>query len=149
MSTRSITSIRSRWDNQDWETNTVVYRHSDGYLDGHGKWLYEFLNGLEVVNGIPGAMPSRYANGPGRLAGQLVAKLEKDGHGPDLHTEDVDMGQEFHYQIDVQYGLDGGTVTIYVFDGPMTAFGAGGEDCTNQVFKGSVAEYGAFLKNAN
>ena len=147
MSTRSITTVRSRWDEGEWKTNAVVYRHHDGYLSGHGEWLHEFLDGLEVVNGIPGNPPPRYANGPGRLAAQLVAKLNEDGHEPDLCPDDGPRGQEFHYQVDVQFGANGGTVSVTVFDGPMTAFGGGGERCTNQVFQGSVAEYGEFLKN--
>lgn len=147
MSTRSITSIRSRWDEGDYRTHAVVYRHRDGYLEGHGRWLHAFLGGLQVVNGIGQDMPKRYANGPGRLASQLVAELQRDGHSPDLIGDVDDVGQEFHYQPDVQYGEDGGMVSVTVFDGPVTFFGLGGEDCTNQIFTGTVAEYGEWLES--
>lgn len=150
MSTRSLTVVRSRWNSKGaFETHANIYRHHDGYLEGHGQWLFDFLNGLVVVNGISGQMPKRYANGPGRLAAQLVAQLHAAGHEPDLNTSDGPCGQEYHYQIDVEFGLDFSRkeypVSVTVFDGPMTAFGAGGNDCTNKIFEGSVEEYGKFL----
>lgn len=146
MSTRSLTVVRSRWEeSEEFEINAVVYRHHDGYLKspGHGQWLFDFLDSLCIVNGIGGKMPAKYANGPGRLAAQLVAKRQADGHDPDLSSVVTSMGQEFQYQIDLTYDTKG--IEVTVFDGPMTAFGMGGEDCTNQIFKGTVGEYGKFL----
>lgn len=147
MSTRSITSIRTQWaDDDEWQTCAVIYRHHDGYLSGHGEWLFNFLDGLVVINGIPANPPERFANGAGRLAGQLVARLQKNGHDPNLMGGTIrDCGQEFHYQVDVGPDL---AVTVEVFEGPMTAFGIGGEDCTDSVFKGTVAEYGAYLSHS-
>ena len=122
MGTRCITVIRSRWGTDgDWSTNATIYRHWDGYLEGHGRWLHDFLKDLHVVNGIDSNMPERYANGPGRLAAMLVSELQADGHDPDLVPHGSIMGQEYHYQIDVTFG-DSGAVAITVFDGPMTAW---------------------------
>ena len=153
MSTRSLTTVRSRWNGEgEFETHANIYRHHDGYLEGHGQWLFDFLNGLVVVNGIGAAseMPARYVNGPGRLAAALVAKLHEDGHEPNLNATSGPCGQEFHYQIDVEFGMSFGRkagfpVRVTVFDGPMTAFGSGCENCTNKIFDGTVDEYGAFL----
>lgn len=149
MGTRCITEIRSRWNEDEFKTHAVVYRHWDGYLEGHGKWLYEFLNSVDVVNGITVGKkyPKKIANGPGRLAAQMVYELQKDGHDPDLHTGNGPCGQEYHYVVDVEYGYDGGSLKVTVYDGPVTAFGEGGEDCTRPLFSGSVEEYGEFLKN--
>lgn len=148
MSTRCITTVRSRWgNNPEWKTHANIYRHHDGYLEGgHGEWLYEFLRDLKVVNGLSGNEPPRFANGPGRLAAMMVAELYRDDHGPDLVPDSGPRGQEYHYQVDIVFGFDGGTITVTVFDGPMTFFGGGGEECTNQIFSGTVAEYGEFLK---
>lgn len=149
MSTRSITTVRSKWTGEkDWETHANIYRHHDGYLEGQGAWLFEFLNGLKIINGIPGNPPPRYANGPGRLAAQLVAALQDDDHSPDLlASENPNAGQEYHYRIDVEFGPNGGTIKVAVFNGPMTFFGSGGEACTNLIFEGTVEEYGQFLKH--
>jgi hypothetical protein len=127
--TRSTTTVRSRWAEKGrWNTHVVIYRHWDGYLDGHGRWLHDFLKG-------------RHANGPGRLAAMLVAELQADGHNPDLLPGNGPCGQGYHYQVDVDMESNGLAVTV--FDGPMTAFGAG--DCVSEIFRGSIAEYGAFL----
>lgn len=147
MGTRSITEVRSRWEGKEnYKTNAVIYRHWDGYLDGHGQDLLNFLNNIHVVNGISSRNPEgRIANGPGRLASMLVNDLFLNGHDPDLIGEVSDMGQEYHYVVDVDFGMDGGTIKVTVYDGPMTAFGFG-EECTNKIFSGSVAEYSDFLK---
>jgi len=153
VSTRSITTVRSKWtdgeENEpyEWEIYATIYVHVDGYLSGVGKWLYDFLNGLVVVNGIrvDGNMPGRYANGPGRMAAHLVTAMQMGGMNPNLVPYESTMGQEYHYQINVVYGRTGGSVSITVFDGPMTLFGDGGDECTNLIFTGSVMEFGMFL----
>lgn len=149
MSTRCLTVVWSRWGyDGDWKTRAVIYRHHDGYLCGHGKWLFQFLDGLEVINGIPENPPPRFANGPGRLAGQLVTELQLAGHDPDLLGEVCACGQEYQYEIFVSFGMYGGTVKVAVYDGPMTAFGAGGDQFKNLIFSGTVKEYGDFLQQA-
>lgn len=148
MGTRSITTVRSRWENGEWETFAHIYRHYDGYLAGQGTLLFEFLNGLEVINGIPQNPSPKYANGPGALAAQLVVCMYQNHAEPQLRPDASPVGQEFHYQIDVNYGMGGGQVSITVFKGPMTAFGLGGEQCTEKIFEGSVPVYGLFLKDS-
>lgn len=144
MSTRSLTTVRSRWATDDpWTSNAVIYRHHDGYLEGHGQWVFGFLKGLTVVNGIGSKTPKRYANGAGRLAAQLVARLQEDKHDPELFGVVTECGQEYLYQIDVDEDL---TIRVTVFDGPMTAFGMGGEECIHKAFTGTVASYGRYLR---
>lgn len=149
MGTRCLTVVRSRQGNDPFEVHAVIYRHWDGYPEGHGKWLLDFLDGMHIVNGIGGGMPAKYARGPGRLAAQLVSKLQQEGHEPGLLPGIASCGQEFQYHVDVtmNWGLNGdaGTIEITVFNGPMTAFGLGGDECTNQIFKGTVSEYAEFL----
>ncbi len=155
MSTRSITTVRSKWTDEtednshEWRTLVDIYVHYDGYLDGMGRWLYKFLDGLHIVNGIKVGdgelMPVRFANGPGRLAAQMITAMSHDSLNPEMAPLGSNMGQEFHYQIDVLYGLQGGEVSLSVYDGPMTFFGYGGEQCTNLIFSGTVSEFGQFL----
>lgn len=145
MVTRSLTVVKSRWEGElEWENNVVIYRHWDGDLGGHGAWLAEFLDDIVVVNGIQiGRAPKRYANGPGRLAAMLVTKLQQDGHNPDLLGKVTACGQEYQYELYVQYGHSGGSIRVIVLDEPMTAFG---KECTNEIFNGTVDEYQTWIE---
>lgn len=151
MATRSIITIRSRWVDEskvnEWEINGTIFLHNNGYLEGVGRWLYDFLDGMVVVNGIAVGepMPERCANGPGRLACQLVTAMQLDYMYPSLAPSKGNYGEEYRYQIDITFGPRGGDIDISVFDGPMTMFGDGGEDCTNLLFSGDVVGYGIFL----
>ena len=148
MSTRSITEIRSSWtpeDDKSWETLATIYRHSDGYLEGHGRWLCDFLSNIKVTNGRVNGSWRKYANGPGELASAIVSAMTEEDLHPSLEPAGAIMGQEYHYQINVAFSIDGGEVSITVFDGPVTFFGSGGEDCTNQIFCGSVQEFSEFI----
>lgn len=144
MGTRCVTVITHNWDGDEVVHDASIYRHWDGYLDGHGQWLADFLEDAVVTNGaIEG---DKNFNGPGRLASGIVAALVADGHDPDLQGQNIICGQEYEYHIHVKYGANGGKLSVRVLDGPMTAFGCGGEDCTNEVFKGTVEEYRDFIK---
>lgn len=148
MGTRCTTVVTQQWDS-DGEASGVehlatIFRHWDGYLDGHGQWLVDFLKDAVVTNGkING---KKNFNGPGRLASGIVAALVEDGHDPDLMSEGTVCGQEYEYHVHVKYGDKGGELSVKVLDGPMTAFGMGGEKCTNIAFKGTVEEFTAYIK---
>lgn len=147
MGTRCTTVVTSQWGDDAAEHSATIFRHWDGYLDGHGQWLADFLSDAVVTNGkIPG---EKNFNGPGRLASGIVAALVADGHDPDLMPQGTICGQEYSYHIHVKYGDKGGEIGVRVLNGPMTMFGGGGEDCTNEAFKGTVEEFGAFIKSAN
>lgn len=154
MATRSITTVRSQWvedgavPTDKWEMCVTIYVHSNGFLEGVGQWLYQFLNGMVVVNGIGNDMPARYANGPGRMAAQIIVAMHSYGMGPSCIPHGSVVGQEYHYQIDVLYGPKGGSTALTVFAGPMTAFGYGGEHCTHRIFQGSVEAFGNFLEDS-
>jgi hypothetical protein len=72
MGTRSLTRINIA--NGDRIIN--LYRQFDGYPSGHGKELFEFLNGFEIVNGYSGNEGPKAANGAGCLAAQLVTHFK-------------------------------------------------------------------------
>jgi hypothetical protein len=56
----------------------VMYRHMDGYLTGHGKELLDFLEGLEIVNGLSLANKGKIANTVFDLAAQMVHHFKED-----------------------------------------------------------------------
>lgn len=147
MGTRSLTVVKSKWNADDeWATNATIYRHWDGHPESHGKDIAMFLDGLHLVNGIGQKMPERYANGVGRLAAQLVCFLQEGGHDPDLMSSGAVCGQEYEYHL--LCNSQKLTIEMAVYDGPMTFFGGGGENCTNEVFRGTVAEYAEWIEAA-
>lgn len=152
MGTRSLTIVRSQWEKGDdgienpIEHHGTIYVHWDGYLSGHGRWLADWLDGVVVTNGELGE--AKHYNGPGRLCTGMISDMHVDGKNPDLVKEGSICGQEYEYEIFVDYGMGGGTITVIVRDGPVTFFGMGGEDCANEVFRGSVEEYRQFISDA-
>ena len=103
MGTRSLTRIIPRQEGLSFnEGHTLqelshvnMYRHLDGYPEGHGLELAEFLKDVEIIRGVPLVNKTRYmANGSGCLAAQMV-KHFKDGVGDIyLHPHDKDSGWE-------------------------------------------------------
>ena len=99
MGTRSLTYIKDQYEEND---NNIIcmYRQYDGYLDGHGKELAEFLQHFTVVNGYNSATPDRSANGMSCLAAQLVAHFKNGIGNIYLYpTSTKDIGEEFIYTI--------------------------------------------------
>jgi len=80
MGTRCITRVYEKWDKDVLpRLLCTMYRQMDGYPDGHGIELKEFLDGYKLVNGISGdaAEYKKIANGAGCLAAQLVAHFKQ------------------------------------------------------------------------
>jgi hypothetical protein len=77
MSTRSNTVVY-----EDDEIILNMYRQCDGYLEGHGKELAEFLAPIRLINGIGlDSDNTDKANGMGCLAAQIVAHFKKKAGG--------------------------------------------------------------------
>ena len=82
MGTRSLTFV---YDHDEAILN--LYRQFDGYPEGHGAELAEFLNGIDAVtNGIRLGETRRTANGMGCLAAQLVAHFKTEVGGFYIHS---------------------------------------------------------------
>lgn len=93
MGTRSLTVML---DTEGKEI-AVLYRQFDGYPEGHGKDLAEFLSGFKVVNGITEFVP-KVANGGNCLAAQVVAHFKKEVGGFYLYPYGTrDVGEEYIY----------------------------------------------------
>ena len=107
MGTRSLTRVietyRDDKKNKQVKTKLVnMYRQYDGYPDGHGMELADFLNGGKVVNGI--GTDKNVFNGAGCLAAQMIAHF-KDGAGG-IYIQPItanNCGQEYEYEVVVNF----------------------------------------------
>lgn len=103
MGTRSLTYVyNSDYVPGKFEDALVcMYRQFDGYPEGHGSELAEFLSGREVVNGIGSNTPRKASNGMGCLAASLVGYFKTDIGGIYLHTpvQNQDSWQDYEYHV--------------------------------------------------
>ena len=109
MGTRSLTRFV-----EDGKEFCLVYRQMDGYPDGHGLDLANFLNDITLVNGISCNEKRKIANGMGCLAAQCIAHL-KDGPGS-IYVYPInsrDCGEEYIYTIEEMVQ---GKITLTCFD---------------------------------
>lgn len=106
MGTRSITVVKDENGNKIIE----MYNQYDGYPEGFGKELKNFINSGKLVNGLPIGNKERLFNGIACFAAQLVAEF-KDGAGNIyLHSPTTDYKNkkryynyywaEYYYEID-------------------------------------------------
>ena len=125
MGTRSLTVLNNEMDNEEI---VVLYRQYDGYPEGHGIDLLNFLNNMEIVNGISNKEKRRIANGMGCLSAQVVAYFKEAPGDFYLHSAGTrDIGEEFIYtlyyteelKIKVQDTYSGGND---LFDGNIKAY---------------------------
>jgi hypothetical protein len=84
MGTRSLTTFIDTYEKKDGKQGktkiVTMYRQFDGYPDGHGMELADFLNKGKMVNGIGLDETELVYNGMGCLAAQAIAHF-KDGPG--------------------------------------------------------------------
>ncbi len=77
-----------------------LYRQFDGYPSGHGAELADFLNKIEVGNGILGKPEmGEFANGMGCLAAQLIAHFKKSVGGFYIHAITDSGGVDYEYHV--------------------------------------------------
>lgn len=126
MGTRSLTYV---YESYQAEHTPVVcmYRQYDGYMEGHGLELAEFLTPYTVVNGLGVDTDGKIANGMGCLAAQLVAHFKTEAgqfylHAPVLN-QDACQDYEYHVFNDkvVVYNVGSNNDNV-VFDGTWAQF---------------------------
>jgi len=110
MGTRSLTIVR----NESGTDILTLYRQMDGYPEGHGLELVDFLLPFRITNGISSYEDKNVANGAGCLAAQIVARLKR-GYPKTKHTPartsvgnfylepagTKDVGEEYVYIVSV------------------------------------------------
>ena len=117
MGTRSLTRVFRKWEDdfgdKRREPFTTMYRQMDGYLEGHGQDLAEFLSQFTIVNGMRMDETRKIANGIDCLAAQMFAHF-KDGPGNIycMHPSAQDCGEEYIYEIE----KDDKDILITVYD---------------------------------
>lgn len=125
MSTHAVTTI---FDGK--EALVSFYRHMDGYPSWHGKELFEFLDGMKIVNGLGGDV-GKVANGMDCLAAQLIAHF-KDGPGNIYITRNEPHSEDYSY--DIFLVKDKLQVKVYAYH--------------KKIFSGSVKSFGKFCNEA-
>ena len=87
MATRALINFVEREDGVSFsehpgvdQIHVQIYNHYDGYPQGLGVKLANFLDGYDVTNGLSTGYQGPVANGMGCLAAQTVSYL-KDGPG--------------------------------------------------------------------
>ena len=97
MGTRSLTYV------YEGETPIIcMYRQFDGYLEGHGQELANFLNELTIGNGISGKPELfTFANGMGCLAAQMIVNFKKSPGGFYIYPVELNQAcwQEYEYHV--------------------------------------------------
>lgn len=96
MGTRSTIHIYCEFTG---EPLVCIYQQYDGYIDGVGHQLADWLKGRKYVNGFSGHQHAKdgYVNGMQCLAAQLIKHLKKDiGH---TYITNVGSSQEFDYRV--------------------------------------------------
>ena len=103
MGTRSLTRVIPRQEGRSFNEGhkkvelafVNMYRHLDGYPEGHGLDLAEFLKDIKIVNGIPlNKELGNQANGSGCLAAQMIKHFKNDVGYIYLHPHTDDLGWE-------------------------------------------------------
>ena len=102
MGTRAMINIARREEGVSFSEKpdkvmVSIYNHYDGYPEGLGVTLANYLDSKIIVNGL-GKDNYRVFNGLGRLAASLIAEL-KDGPG-NIYIEDP---KRKHTWIDYEY----------------------------------------------
>ena len=97
MGTRSTVRFYSEFDKE--EPIVSVYQQYDGYIEGVGYDLANFLKNKTIINrfGIDQTMNKGFANGMGCLAAQYVAENKTEIGGFYLTTKDD--YQEYNYEV--------------------------------------------------
>jgi len=142
MGTRSLTFVYDSYKARNGRTYhrpiINLYRQYDGYPQGHGAEIVEFLKQFTMTNGMGAGMPSsRTANGMGCLAAQLVSNFKGSDAGQFyLHPVTAkDCGQDYEYHI---YS-NGPTFRVKVINKGCNMFGLTTSDTNEVIFDGILA----------
>lgn len=142
MGTRALTFV---YDGNIGESAIInMYRQYDGYPEGHGAELAEFLSRGRLVNGLTGKNQTVF-NGMGCLAAQLVSNF-KDGAGQFYlyPVTAVDCGQDYEYHV---YQLNN-EVRVRIQNRGFNMFGLTMDDTNEALFDGNCTEFFNFCVKA-
>lgn len=97
MGTRSTTKFIEK--NGEKLTPLVnIYQQWDGYIEGKGYYLADFLKSKTIINGISYSQNTpNYANGFGCLIAQYIKEFKENVGG--LYITNLDDKQEYNYEV--------------------------------------------------
>ena len=99
MSTRCITHIHEAGTAEE-KIVCSFYRHSDGYPEGHGNDLKEWLKGKRLVNGIGrDFVVGRDFNRAGTLAVPLMAHIQSVSGAEVIPTGESGYSEDYTYHV--------------------------------------------------
>tara|TARA_R110001599_G_scaffold161369_4_gene349923 strand:+ start:5180 stop:5605 length:426 start_codon:yes stop_codon:yes gene_type:complete len=131
MGTRSLTKIIEVYQDENKTSKqvlTTMYRQMDGYMEGHGAELADWLAEITLVNGLRVGETRKVANGAYCLAAQMFAHFKDGSGGIYLYPPGArNCGEDYIYYIYV----DGSEINVWV-------------KCTsinNYIFKGTAKEF--------
>ena len=142
MSTRSTIRFRNDGDSPV----CCVYKHFDGYIEGLGHSLAEWLKGMTLINGISNKEQEGhdYANGIGCLAAKWIADNKTETS--DIYMCGSDAQEEYNYDVILK------RQNMRV----LAVYGTKADDCIvvtvrnskgNLIFSGSPSELLEFEEN--
>lgn len=141
MGTRCLTFVYEKYG-QVQKPVVNMYRQFDGYPEGHGAELAEFLKSGRMVNGLDGVGKELQFNGMGCLAAQMIANFKESPGGFYIHPTDVtDCGQDYEYHIYLKQEQ----LYIEVYNCGCNFFGMSG-DSHDLEFKGNLKQFTEFCK---
>ena len=120
-----------------------MYRQYDGYPEGHGAELAEFLQSGQISNGLRLGETEKFFNGVGCMAAQLVAHFKQSSGGFYLYPASaIDCGQDYEYHIQQVNGK----FHIRVVYCGCNFFGTTQSDTYEKIFDGFLNEFVEFCK---
>jgi len=100
MGTRSTVKFYGEYNN---EPIMSVYQQFDGYIDGVGHELANFLKEKTIINGIGNqTIEEGFANGMGCLAAQFVLQFKTKIGG--FYMTNKDDSQDYDYEVRLKDG---------------------------------------------
>ena len=119
MATRALINFVEREDGVTFSAHPGVdkihiqiYHHYDGYPEGLGVTLAEYLKDFKIVNGLP-MRTHGMANGLGCLSAQVVSYLKDEPGNVYLHKPGEMQWEDYEYFI---WCKEGHGVWISIFD---------------------------------
>ena len=124
MATRARISIARREEGVSFsekpeKTIVEIYNHYDGYPQGLGVTLADYLDGYHIVNGL-GRENDKLFNGLGCMAASIITYL-KDGPG-NIYIEDPESKHDWLDYEYVIWGDDYKSIWISIFCGSKCEF---------------------------
>jgi len=120
MATRALINFVEREDGVSFsehpgvdKIHIQIYKHYDGYPEGLGVDLANFLDGYDVVNGLSTGYQGPVANGMGCLAAQTVSYLKDEPGNVYLQKPIEKDWEDYEYFVWVK---DHAELWISIFD---------------------------------